>query len=88
MLQQFHQPANAQIHRETTAEEIWEDTDGRKVDIMVAGVGTGGTIVWQGNQTKPEFQTSIEPPSFDWRTSGRTKSGHWCWVYSQVLKLT
>jgi len=39
MLQQFRQPANAQIHRETTAEEIWSDTDGQ-VDIMVAGVGT------------------------------------------------
>ncbi len=65
MLQQFRNPANPQIHRETTAEEIWADTDG-EVDILISGVGTGGTITGVAEvikQRKPSFKAIAVEPS-------------------------
>ncbi|HYL49590.1 MAG TPA: cysteine synthase A [Stellaceae bacterium] len=52
MPQQFNNPANPEIHRRTTAEEIWRDTDGR-VDVVISGVGTGGTLTGVGSVLKP-----------------------------------
>ncbi|MEM6602237.1 MAG: cysteine synthase A, partial [Verrucomicrobiota bacterium] len=63
--QQFQNPANPSIHQQTTAEEIWEDTDGQ-VDIIVAGVGTGGTITGVSEVIKPRkpgFQAIAMEPS-------------------------
>ena len=64
MLQQFNNPANPEIHKSTTAEEIWADTDG-KVDIIIAGVGTGGTLTGSAEvlkRYKPELKAiAVEP---------------------------
>jgi cysteine synthase A len=66
MPQQFKNPANPEIHRRTTAEEIWNDTNGQ-VDMLVSGVGTGGTITGVGEvikKRKPSFKTiAVEPVS-------------------------
>ncbi|HYX16385.1 MAG TPA: cysteine synthase A [Nostoc sp.] len=65
MLQQFRNPANPKVHQETTAEEIWADTDG-EVDIVIAGVGTGGTITGVAEvlkQRKRTFQAIAVEPS-------------------------
>ncbi len=78
MLQQFRNPANPKIHRETTAEEIWADTDG-EVDILIAGVGTGGTITGIAEvikQRKPSFQVIAVEPSNSPVLSGGKSGSH------------
>jgi cysteine synthase A len=78
MPQQFNNPANPEIHRRTTAEEIWRDTDG-KVDILVAGVGTGGTITGVSEvikARKPSFKAiAVEPEASPILSKG-TKGPH------------
>ena len=76
--QQFKNPANPEIHRQTTAEEIWRDTDG-KADILVAGVGTGGTITGVGEVIrvrKPSFKCIAVEPAASPVLSGGPKGPH------------
>ncbi|MBN1536159.1 MAG: cysteine synthase A [Anaerolineales bacterium] len=76
--QQFKNPANPEIHRKTTAEEIWRDTDG-KVDILVAGVGTGGTITGVGEvlkARKPTIKVIAVEPDYSAVLSGDSKGSH------------
>jgi cysteine synthase A len=78
MPNQFKNPANPQIHRETTAEEIWRDTEGQ-ADILIAGVGTGGTITGISRFIKarnPRFQTIAVEPSGSPVLSGGEKGPH------------
>jgi len=76
--QQFANPANPEIHRKTTAEEIWRDTDG-KVDFIVAGVGTGGTITGVAEmikQRKPGFKAVAVEPASSPVLSGGERGSH------------
>jgi len=76
--QQFKNPANPEIHRRTTAEEIWRDTDG-KADILVAGIGTGGTITGVGEELKkrkPSFRCVAVEPAASPVLSGGQKGPH------------
>jgi cysteine synthase A len=78
MPQQFKNPANPAIHRKTTAEEIWRDTDGR-ADILVAGIGTGGTITGVGEvlkEKKPSFRVVAVEPDASPVLSGGPKGPH------------
>ena len=78
MPQQFSNPANPEIHRRTTAEEIWRDTDG-KVDVVVAGIGTGGTITGISEvikPRKPSFRCVAVEPSASAVLSGGKKGPH------------
>ncbi len=78
MPQQFKNPANPEIHRKTTAEEIWNDTGG-KVDILVAGVGTGGTITGVADvikRRKPQFRAIAVEPKDSPVLSGRNPGSH------------
>lgn len=76
--QQFKNPANAAIHRQTTAKEIWEDTDGR-IDILVCGVGTGGTLTGVAQvikKKKPDLKVVAVEPAESAVLSGESPGSH------------
>jgi cysteine synthase A len=78
ILQQFKNPANPAIHRKTTAEEIWRDTDGQ-VDILISGIGTGGTLTGVGEvikSRKPSFKAIAVEPDASPVLSGGAKGPH------------
>jgi cysteine synthase len=78
LVRQFENPANVEIHRRTTAEEIWNDTDGA-VDVLVAGIGTGGTITGVGHvlkERKPEVKIIAVEPAASPILNGGQPAGH------------
>lgn len=94
MPQQFKNRANPEVHRLTTAEEIWRDTDG-KVDILISGVGTGGTITGVAEvikERKPEFKAiAVEPTDSPVLSGGGARSPqdsrHRGWFYPGCFEI-